>query len=54
MGLVNNLDQVRLETLELDDLMRTAVRREHGPLACCAGCGGLGSRLVPLSLATLT
>ena len=53
-GLVNNLDQARLEQLELDELVATAARREHGPLACCAGCFGLGTRLVPLSLALLT
>ena len=51
---MNNLDHGRLEGLDLHALMLTKGRREHGPWACCKSCAGLGTRLVPLSLALLT
>ena len=53
-GLVNNLDQARLEKLDLDSLVSSGGRQQHGPWALCAACSGLGSRLVPLALALLT
>ena len=53
-GLVNNLDQERLETMDLEHLASMGARREHGPLACCPCCQSLGFRLVPLALASLT
>lgn len=51
-GLVSNL--ACLESLELQALALRAKRHEHGPWACCGSCNGLGTRIVPLSLALLT